>query len=383
MSKKSPSPMKITQINGPSETLNILFNGEGMDPSLVNGIRRTIIGESPCYSLHGKFTIHVNTSDLNDEYLMTRVSMVPLYVDNLDDTSLYDDDKIRFWICAKGDNKKPLLNEGDVDLEVTAHMIQIFDKSGNLVDIKAEELIKYNFPLLKLRKGREFHLEVEASKNIGRHHATYKSGIVTYKFENPVSSGSKEVNKRNPITNEKVETLEDKQGYMKNELGNPLNISMTIRANGHYKVADILKLGISTLEKKFHQLQMLLDNRTKGISGETTIEIIPSTDIENYVRIKIIDSDHTMTPLATHTIGNLVACHMNYRIERLVKRDMERIRQAMASYSRPHPLDEIIYLNIRAPDNLYGKDYKGNASERLLDETIGDILNNLRQLSGN
>jgi DNA-directed RNA polymerase subunit L len=311
--------------------------------------------------------------------------MVPLFVDNLDDTSLYDNDKnsnkIVFWLCAKGDNKKPLLNESDTDLEVTTHMMQVFDKSGNLMEnIKIQDLIKYNFPLLKLRKGREFHLEVEPSKNIGHFHATYKSGIATYKFENAVSMGVKEVTKRNPITGSKVETLEDKQGYQRNEFGNPSNISMTIRSNGHYRAIDCLKLGISTLEQKFQQLQLLLDNRSKGISSQTTIEIIPSTDIANYIRIKIIDPDHTLTPLATHTIGNLIACHMNYRIERLVKGDMERIRQAMASYSRPHPLDEIIYLNIKAPDNLYGKEFTGNASERLLDETINDILHHLNRI---
>lgn len=375
--KKSKS--KSVQITtSTSGMVSLLFSGPEMDPSLVNGIRRSIMGETPCYSLQGGFTIHVNTSDLNDEYLMNRVNMVPLYVDDLDNTKFYDSKDVVFWICAKGDNKKPLLNEGDVDMEVTTHMMQVFDKSGNLLeDVKIEDLIKYNFPLLKLRKGREFHLEIEPSKNIGHNHATYKSGIVTYKFENPVSMGVKEVTKKNPITGEKVESLADKQGYERNEYNNPKNISMTIRSNGHYKAIDCFKLGVETLVRKIQHLQLLLDNRSKGINSETSIEIIPSTDIANYVRIKITDPDHSQTPLATHTIGNLIACHMNYRIERLVKGDLDRIRQAMASYTRPHPLDEIIYINIKAPDNLYGRDFKGNSSERLLEETITDILEHL------
>lgn len=387
--KKPSASMEITQTKGVSERVDVLFNGPGMDPSLVNGIRRTIIGELPCYSLRGKFTLHVNTSDLNDEYLMTRINMMPLYVDNIED-NIYDKNNIVFWLCAKGDNKKALLNEKDEDLEVTAHMFQIFDKSGNLMDLKIEDIIKYNFPLLKLRKGREFHLEVEPSKNIGRHNSTYKAGMVTYKFENPVSRGDKEVTKRNPITNEKVESLQDKQGYERNEYNNPKNISLTIRSNGHYKAIDCLKLGIKTLENKIQQLLLLLDNRNLNrknanpILGnsatETTIEIIPSTDIPNYIRIKITDPDDIISPLATHTIGNLIACHMNYRIEKLVKGDMSRIREAMASYSRPHPLDEIIYLNIKAPDNLYGKEFTGNASERLLEETLNDILTHIRFL---
>jgi DNA-directed RNA polymerase subunit L len=386
---KKSSPMEVTQIKGVSERVNVLFNGSEMDPSLVNGIRRTIIGELPCYSLNGKFTLHVNTSDLNDEYLMNRVYMMPLYVDNLDDI-LYEKENLVFWLCAKGNNKKALLNESDEDMEVTAHMFQVFDRSGNLMDLKIEDIIKYNFPLLKLRKGREFHLEVEPSKNIGRYLSTYKGGMVTYKFENAVSMGEKEVTKRNPITNEKVETLADKQGYSKNEYNNPKNISMTIRSNGHYKALDCLKLGITTLEKKVQQLQLLLDNRNLNkknqtpnlgtSTNETTIEIIPSTDIPNYIRIKIVDPDDIQAPLATHTIGNLVACHMNYRIEKLLKGDMDRLRTAMASYSRPHPLDEIIYLNVKAPDNLYGKDFQGNASERLLEETLNDIMNHLESI---
>ena len=367
----------------PDGTLKITFQGDRIDPSFVNCLRRLMIGECPSYSLAGDFTIHLNTSSLNDEYIMTRVHMIPIFVSTIDDLSFFEKKPI-FWIAAKGDIRNPLINNDDKDLMVTTHMLQVFDKSGNPLDVDIKQLIKYDFPILKLRKGQEFHLEVTPVSGIGHNHATFKTGMVTYKFENPVSSGEKDVKSVNPITKEKLETIADKKAYFKNDRGNPRNITITVRENGHYTVEDCVRLALRIMEDKLLRLQVLIDNRM-GLGTDdtqTSIEIIPSTDIENYIQIKIVDPDVSDMPLATHSIGNLLANHMNYRIEELIKGDLEMIRDSMASDRRPHPLDEIIYLNIKTPKNLYGKDFTGNASERLLDETIGDLLGYIRQIKG-
>tara|TARA_R100001163_G_C5068178_1_gene208082 strand:- start:6386 stop:7531 length:1146 start_codon:yes stop_codon:yes gene_type:complete len=360
-------------ING---MLKLVFQGQEMDQSIINAIRRIIIGESPSYSLLGNFTIHLNTSELNDEYIMTRIQMIPLFVQNFNDVSFFEQ-KPLFFISSPDDPKTPLINENDRDLIVNTHMFQIFDQSGNNITDKypIESIIKYNMPILKLRKGQEFHLEVEPSLGIGHNHASFKSAIVTYKFENPVSSGDKTDVNNSPITGEKIETIADKKNYYKDETWeNPSNISMTIRENGHYTVDDSFRLALQTLENKLLRLQVLIDNKnTLASENNTSIEIIPSTDIDNYIQIRIQDPDNTDTPIATHTIGNLIATHMNYRIGKMTKMNIEQIRLSMASYKRPHPLDEIIYINVKAPPGIYNDD-KVNPSERLIDDTISDIL---------
>lgn len=363
------------------EILRITFQNQGMDPSFVNALRRLIIGECSSFSLAGDFTIHLNTSIFNDEYIMTRVKMIPIFIENFNDLSFFDQKPV-FHLCAPDDPKNPLINNNDVDLLVTTHMFQVYDQTGNpLSDYDIKDLIPYNIPIMKLRKGQEFHLEVEPVAGIGHNHATFKTGMVTYKFVNPVSSGEKKVSSVNPITKEKLETIVDKQSYQRNKLDNPQAIELTISSIGHYSPENCLKLALNTLEDKLLRLQVLIDNRIESLNeNETRVEIIPSTDIENYIRIKIIDPDQTNIPLATHTIGSLLASHLSYRVDSLVNGNMDRIRQAMTSYQRPHPLDEIIYLNIKTPSDLYGSDYEGNAPERMLDETINDLLEYIGEL---
>jgi len=378
MSQKSKLVKSIAR---DGEVLKITFQNESMDPSFVNALRRLMIGECPSYSLAGDFTIHLNTSIFNDEYIMTRVKMIPLFVENLEDLSFFDQKPV-FHLCAPDDPKNPLINNDDVDLMVTTHMFQVYDQTGNpLSDYKIQDLIPYNIPIMKLRKGQEFHLEIEPMSGIGHNHATFKTGMITYKFENSVSNGEKKVSAINPITKEKLETIADKQGYPQNERGNPRAIQMTVSSVGHYTPENCLRLALNTLEDKLLRLQVLVDNRIESNDeNETRVEIIPSTDIENYIRIKIIDPDQTDVPLATHTMGSLLAAHLSYRMHSLVNGDLDRIREAMTSYQRPHPLDEIIYLNIKTPSDLYGRDYSGNAPERMLDETINDLLEYIGEL---
>ena len=232
-----------------------------------------------------------------------------------------------------------------------------------------------------MRKGQKIHVSVEIDSGIGRMHATYKGCQVTYKFENDVTMGKKKVDATNPITGEKHETIADKQGYPKNRWGNPQQIGITIRPNGHYDPELCFSLAIDTIITKLDSFQLLLDNEgARGDEDVTQIEIIPSPDIENYIQIKITDPDETKQPLATHTLGNLIANHMFYRLSDLVKGDINKIRESMTAYRQPHPLLKVVYLHIKTPDGLYTK--QGNKSDpmRLLDETIMRLRESLREI---
>lgn len=361
--------------------LRIRFQGMEMDPSFVNTLRRIIMGELPCYSLMGNFTIHSNTSIYNDEYLETRFKLVPIYVADVKKSEILDQ-RLVFHICEDNNPKAPLVNENDLDLVVTTHMLQIYDEYGNKLEYDVKDYILYDFPMLKLRKGEEFHLSVEINDGIGRNHSSWKSAIVTYKFENDVSLRRPEKNaKRNPISNEVIETIKDKKEYKKNVHSNPESISMTIKGNGHYEPETCFMLALNNLEEKLHNFRLLVENPMASQAEERTtkVEILPNNDIENYIQIKVTDPDKSNFPLATHTMGNLLANHLYYHLYDKIQGDIQKIRESMCSYNYPHPLDTIIYVNIKTPEGLYGNTERYPSLE-LLDETITNLLGYIAKL---
>jgi len=360
--------------------LHLTFQHEEMDHSLINAFRRIIIGENLTYSLRGDFSpntgnskILLNTSCFNDEYLINRIHMIPL-----DQKLASENTELVFHLCRLADTKQPIINDGDVDIIISAHHFQIYDNTGNKSKIDVKEIIPYDFPLIKLRKGQEFHLFVKPEIGIGRRNATWKSCTATMKYENLISNMSdKEIKeskiKTNAITGAPLETLQDKKNYPKNNLGNPINISLTLKSNGHMNVEDCFRTTLDTLENKLRNIRLLISNpMTNHDDKSTTVEIIPSSDIEHFLQVKITDPDKTLLPMATHTIGNLLAEHMNYRLLKMTNNNMDKIRESMAAYLNPHPLDSVIYIKIKTPDTLYKN--TDNPSLRLLDDTIEDIL---------
>lgn len=363
--------------------LHITFQTEQMDHSLINAFRRIIIGENLTFSLKGDYSstgnskIILNTSCFNDEYLINRINMIPL-----EQNLATQNPDLVFYLSKEGDNKSPIINNEDIDIIVSAHQMQIYDVTGNKSNIDVKTIIPYDFPLLKLRKGQEFHMFVKADANIGCRHATWKSCTATMKYENLVSLGEKKVDKTNAITGAILETIEEKRAYPKNRFGNPEFITLTLKSNGHLLPEDAFRLGLNTLENKINTLRLLIDNPMSNIDEKaSSVEIIPSTDIDNFIQIKITDPDKTKFPLATHTIGNLLAEHMNYRLFNMLNGDMDKIRECMSAYLNPHPLDPVIYLKIKTIDSLYPNNSSNKPSSlRLLDDTIEDILSYIKKI---
>ena len=71
-------------------TLQFELNGAdeyGLDKSIVNSLRRTLLSEIPCIAFRTEegskkdIIMEVNNTSLHNEYLMHRISMIPLYLD--------------------------------------------------------------------------------------------------------------------------------------------------------------------------------------------------------------------------------------------------------------------------------------------------------------
>ena len=71
-------------------TLNFVINGSneyGLDKSIVNSLRRTLLSEIPCIAFRVEegskkdIIMELNNTSLHNEFLMHRLSMIPLYLD--------------------------------------------------------------------------------------------------------------------------------------------------------------------------------------------------------------------------------------------------------------------------------------------------------------
>lgn len=383
----------ISSVERIGDDLKLIFQGEEMDPSFLNALRRIMIGENTTLSLMGDFTIHQNGSKLNDEYIETRVKLMPIRDEMKDKIG-----DLVFWLSRDNDTKSPLINQDDRPLIVTSEMFQIYDSSGNRLDDKYQvtDFIPYNMPLLKLRKGEEIRLSVEVNSGIGRNHASWKSAGVTMKNENPVSLGeAKKTGPVSPITGERLETIEDKRSYRRNLFGNPENISLRISYNGHLRPDQVFLLTLDTLETKLNSFQLLLDPSAQNLQDDDTVTTIkvtpPSPEIPRKIEVTVKDPEETSNPLATHTIGNLLRNHMSYRLVRMTAiepteanplgMNLEQIRQSISAHMIPHPLDPIMILKIRTPPEIgYSDDDGVEPSLKLLNDTIDDLLGYIKAI---
>lgn len=365
----------------PGGKLQITFNHLSMDPSFINALRRILIGEMRTYSLASNLQISHNTTSFNNEFILSKMKMIPAKVNDTRDLKWLEQNLI-FRFCSQDNWDDPVVNTGDLDMHLTVHMLQIFDQEGNRVtqyDIR--EIFPYDFEIITLKKQQQIHISGEIASGIGRNHATWKGCLVAYKFENPVSQNkSKSSTGNNPITNQPNETIQEKQSYERNSLDNPEKISLTLKTTGHFSPLDCFRISLDTLEEHLITLRELIDNpMASAHTTKTTVEIIPHKDIDNYLQIKIQDLGEHEQPLATHTMGNLLAKHMYYRVLNMTNHDLNQVRQTMTSYRQPHPLDRIIELNIKVPEALY-PDHQKDPSLRLFDDTVDDLLNHINQL---
>ena len=85
----------------------------GLDKSIVNSLRRTLLSEIPCLAFRVEegtkkdIIMEVNNTSLHNEFLMHRLSMIPLYLD----PETYEKQYL-FYLNVKHDSNHPFkLNE--------------------------------------------------------------------------------------------------------------------------------------------------------------------------------------------------------------------------------------------------------------------------------
>lgn len=129
---------------------------KGGSPSFANLIRRFGMGQVPIYAIDS-VTFYENSSSMFDEYIAHRIGQVPLLSE-----SGKAKDEIAFTLEGEGPST-------------------VYTKDLKSADAKIRSALD-NIPLLKLLEGQNIRLEAKARRGIGRQHAKWQAGLISYEI---------------------------------------------------------------------------------------------------------------------------------------------------------------------------------------------------------
>ena len=142
------------------EKRKLTFMIEDTDTSMVNGLRRMIIAETPTVAIQ-LVKVIVNTSYMCDEFIAHRLALIPFDCSRLPDFS--EDDQTEFELNVK--------NTDYEEKKKTRKMVY----SGDLKWISGPRLfpVDKNIPIVELGPQQHIHVECIAIKGIGKFHAKW------------------------------------------------------------------------------------------------------------------------------------------------------------------------------------------------------------------
>ncbi len=135
------------------------FMLKGASVPFANLVRRFGIGQVPIFALDS-ITFYENSSAMFDEYLAHRLGQVPLLSD-----SGRAAEEIGFTLEASGPGT-------------------VYSRELKSTDAKVKAAIA-DIPLLKLLEGQNLRLEAKARRGIGRAHAKFQPGLISYEVLKP------------------------------------------------------------------------------------------------------------------------------------------------------------------------------------------------------
>ena len=148
--------MKLTGVEQAEGRLS--FKLANTYTGFANAIRRLGIGQVPIFAIES-VTMYENTSSLFDEYIANRLCLVPLSMAQ----GYGKDEKVMLSLDGEGPGT-------------------IYSRDLRSHDRKIQP-VHENIPIMKLAEGQKLRLEATAVQGVGRLHAKFQPGIVTYGYD--------------------------------------------------------------------------------------------------------------------------------------------------------------------------------------------------------
>jgi DNA-directed RNA polymerase subunit L len=323
---------------------HITFEIENVDVAIVNALRRVILAEIPnvafAIDLHGGESdvyIHKNVSSLHNEYLMHRLSLVPLCFDG-DEIENFDSNNYKFVLKAK--------NAGQEMMDVTTRDIQIYDQNGKRLDALAQKVFPAN-PITKDHilitqlkpnyidpsKGDEIDIEARAILGTAKRNACWTPVSICTFYNNTdeekanqsfVEYHAKNKSLSRSEAKTRFDTMERQRCFKTNQFGEPSSFTFTVETECKMQPTYIVRKAFEVLIAKMTGLI--------GKVADCKETVLPN----GVVSLEIPGEDHT--------IGNLLQA-LTYN---MYIRDSNRID--FIGYYVPHPLEDILLVRVKTKD---------------------------------
>lgn len=167
----------------------VLFDLHGTDAPIANAVRRILLSEVPTIAIENVF-VHTNTSIMHDEQLAHRLGLVPLKIDSrpfevwekglpvtpANTVKLRMQTKCTYNPSAPQDGEAPpnvLYKGSNVLSGAIEHVPFGGQEQDALIGDEPPRPVHDDILLCKLRPGQEIHVEMDATKNIGKEHAKW------------------------------------------------------------------------------------------------------------------------------------------------------------------------------------------------------------------
>ena len=286
---------------------DLQFTLSGVNTSVANALRRTIVADIPCVVFEtypyekNNCIIHKNTTKFNNEIIKQRLSCVPIHITDL---SLPLEN---YKLIVK---KK---NDTDTIQYVTTEDFKIYDiKNDKFISetendkiFPVDPITKRHIDILKLRpqlsaeiNGEEIDLEstfsISSAKNNGMFNVV---STCTYGNSIDVSKGTIELNKylkeskKKGLNKEELSIAEknwnilDSQRHFIDD-----SYDFTIESVGVFDNSDIVKAGCSVIIKQLQELRDICEKGDINISES-------NTTMDNSYDIRLENHDYTIGKL--------------------------------------------------------------------------------------
>jgi DNA-directed RNA polymerase I and III subunit RPAC1 len=181
---------KMTEIEIKSKTNEeLVFDIKGIDPTIVNTLRRIMIAEIPTMAIE-TVIINQNTSIIPDEVLAHRLGLIPIladandFIEKMPEDDFNDKNSMKFTLKVKCDKDKSgkLINEDiySKDLIFVPQGEQQKKYYNKKTETYSIGLVHDDILINKLTSGMEIDLECYCVKGIGRTHAKWSPVCTAY-----------------------------------------------------------------------------------------------------------------------------------------------------------------------------------------------------------
>ncbi len=162
--------MKVKLIK--SDKKNLQFSLEDSTIAFANALRRVLISQVPVLAIND-VTFIENSSAFYDEFIAHRLGLIPLKGD-IKGLNLPNECSCKGKGCAKCQVKFTLIKKGP-------GMVYSGDLKGPAGFSVADDKI----PIVKLGEGQKIKLEATAVLGVGKDHAKWQPGVISYGYDDP------------------------------------------------------------------------------------------------------------------------------------------------------------------------------------------------------